>query len=181
MLSILDRALSWVITSLGNKFCLKKRSRFIRALDNRFYVKFMQLEIGLLVQQKYTFYYTLFWCFVLFVWILAGVTRNISENLVFVLSVRLLLMYSLKVPFNTYFIYFTFIKSVEIWVNHLETWPKQTCYLKSSVHVNVPFILTLRAPRVLVPTPSTKGGGSKRTPPVSQEREMLQTWNLWRG
>ena len=36
-------------------------------------------------------------------------------------------------------------------------------------------ILTLRAPRVLVPTPSTKGGGSKRTPPVSQEREMLQT------
>ena len=34
--------------------------------------------------------------------------------------------------------------------------------------------LTLRAPRVLVPTPSTKGG-SKRTPPVSQEREMLQT------
>ena len=41
--------------------------------------------------------------------------------------------------------------------------------------------LTLRAPRVLVPTPSTKGGGSKRTPPVSQEREMLQTWNLWRG
>ena len=36
--------------------------------------------------------------------------------------------------------------------------------------------LTLRAPRVLVPTPSTKGGGgSKRTPPVSQEREMLQT------
>ena len=48
MLSILNRALSWAITSFGNKFCLKKRSRLIRALDNRFYVKFMQLEIGLL-------------------------------------------------------------------------------------------------------------------------------------
>ena len=36
--------------------------------------------------------------------------------------------------------------------------------------------LTLRAPRVLVPTPSTKGGGvEKDPPPVSQEREMLQT------
>ena len=33
--------------------------------------------------------------------------------------------------------------------------------------------LTLRAPRVLVPTPSTKGGGGPT--PVSQEREMLQT------
>ena len=47
MFSILKRALSWAITSFGNKFCLKKRSRFIKALDNRFYVKFMQLEIGL--------------------------------------------------------------------------------------------------------------------------------------
>ena len=47
MLSILDRALSWTITSFGNKFCLKKRSRLIKALDNRFYVKFMQLEISL--------------------------------------------------------------------------------------------------------------------------------------
>ena len=34
--------------------------------------------------------------------------------------------------------------------------------------------LTLRAPRVLVPTPSNKGGVEK-DPPVSQEREMLQT------
>ena len=34
--------------------------------------------------------------------------------------------------------------------------------------------LSLRAPRVLVPTPSTKRGG-RRGPPVSQEREMLQT------
>ena len=42
--SILNRALSWAITSFGNKFCLKKRSRLIKALDNRFYVKFMQLE-----------------------------------------------------------------------------------------------------------------------------------------
>ena len=37
-------------------------------------------------------------------------------------------------------------------------------------------LLTLRAPRVLVPTPSTKGGGGRKgPPPVSQEREMLQT------
>ena len=49
MLSILNRALSWVITSFGNKFCLKKRSRLIKALYNRFYAKFMQLEIGLLL------------------------------------------------------------------------------------------------------------------------------------
>ena len=48
MFSIPNRALSWAITSFGNKFCLKKRSRLIKALDNRFYVKFMQLEIGLL-------------------------------------------------------------------------------------------------------------------------------------
>ena len=48
MFSILNRALSWAITSFENKFCLKKRSRLIKALDNRFYVKFMQLEIGLL-------------------------------------------------------------------------------------------------------------------------------------
>ena len=47
MFSILNRALSRVITSFGNKFCLKKRSRLIKALDNRFYIKFMQLEIGL--------------------------------------------------------------------------------------------------------------------------------------
>ena len=47
MFSILNRALSWAITSFGNKFCLKKRSRLIKALDNRFYVKFMQLEVGL--------------------------------------------------------------------------------------------------------------------------------------
>ena len=47
MFLILNRALSWAITSFGNKFCLKKRSRLIKALDNRFYVKSMQLEIGL--------------------------------------------------------------------------------------------------------------------------------------
>ena len=34
--------------------------------------------------------------------------------------------------------------------------------------------LTLPTPRVLVPTPSTKGGRKGPTP-VSQEREMLQT------
>ena len=51
MFSILNRALSWAITSFGNKFCLKMRSRLIKALNNRFYVKFMQLEIGLLVEQ----------------------------------------------------------------------------------------------------------------------------------
>ena len=39
MFSILNRALSWPTTSFGNKICLKKRSRFIQALDNRFYVK----------------------------------------------------------------------------------------------------------------------------------------------
>ena len=49
MFSILNRALSWAITSFGNKFCLKMRSRLIKALNNRFCVKFMQLEIGLLV------------------------------------------------------------------------------------------------------------------------------------
>ena len=49
MFSILNRALSWAITSFGNKFCLKKRSRLIKASDHRFHVKFMQLEIGLLL------------------------------------------------------------------------------------------------------------------------------------
>ena len=47
MFSILNRALSWAITSFGNKFCLKKRSGLIKTLNNRFYVKFTQLEIGL--------------------------------------------------------------------------------------------------------------------------------------
>ena len=47
MFSILNRALSWAITSFGNEFCVKKRLRLIKALDNGFYVKFMQLEIGL--------------------------------------------------------------------------------------------------------------------------------------
>ena len=56
MLSILNRALSWAITSFGNKFNLKKRSRLIKALDNGFYVKFMQLEIGLLINVIFTFY-----------------------------------------------------------------------------------------------------------------------------
>ena len=49
MFSIPSRALSWAITSFGNKFCLKMRSRLIKALNNRFCVKFMQLEIGLLL------------------------------------------------------------------------------------------------------------------------------------
>ena len=48
MFSIPSRALSWAITSFGNKFCLKMRSRLIKALNNTFCVKFMQLEIGLL-------------------------------------------------------------------------------------------------------------------------------------
>ena len=52
MFSILNRALSRVITSFRNKFCLKKRSRLIKALDNRFYIKFMQLEIGLLLKKN---------------------------------------------------------------------------------------------------------------------------------
>ena len=53
MFSILNRALSWAITSFGNKFCLKRRSRLIKALNNRFFVKFMQLEIGLLENVYY--------------------------------------------------------------------------------------------------------------------------------
>ena len=36
MFSILNCALSWEITSIGNKFCRKKRLRLIKALDNRF-------------------------------------------------------------------------------------------------------------------------------------------------
>ena len=52
MFSILNRALSWAKTSFGNGFCLKKRLKLIKALDNRFYVKFMLLEIGLLVILK---------------------------------------------------------------------------------------------------------------------------------
>ena len=47
MFSILNHALSWAITIFGNKFCLKKRPKLIKALNNRFYVKFLQLEIGL--------------------------------------------------------------------------------------------------------------------------------------
>ena len=50
MFSILNRELSWAITSFENKFCLKMRSRLIKVLNNRFYVKFMQLEIGLLLR-----------------------------------------------------------------------------------------------------------------------------------
>ena len=53
MFSIIKRALSWAISSFGNKFCLKTRSRLIKALDNRFYIKFMQLEIGLLFTRKF--------------------------------------------------------------------------------------------------------------------------------
>ena len=52
MFSILNRALSWAITSFGNRFCLKKRSRLIKASDNRYYVKFMQLEIGLFLNRR---------------------------------------------------------------------------------------------------------------------------------
>ena len=52
LFSIPNRALSWAITSFGNKFCLKMRSRLIKALNNRFCVKFMQFEIGLLKQLR---------------------------------------------------------------------------------------------------------------------------------
>ena len=48
MFSIVNRALSWAITAFGNKFCLKMRSRLIKALNNKFYVKFMEFKIGLL-------------------------------------------------------------------------------------------------------------------------------------
>ena len=54
MFSILNRPLSWTVTGFGNKFCLKKGSGLIKALNNRFYVKFMQLEIGLLCDTEMT-------------------------------------------------------------------------------------------------------------------------------
>ena len=41
--------MSWAITSFGNKICLKKMLRLTKALDNRFYIKFTQLEIGVLI------------------------------------------------------------------------------------------------------------------------------------
>ena len=53
MFSVLNRALSWAITSLGNKFCLKKRSRLMKAFDNKFYVRSMPVEIGLLFPQLF--------------------------------------------------------------------------------------------------------------------------------
>ena len=52
MFSMLNRALSWAITSFGNKFCLKMGSRLIKAFSNRFYVKFVRLENGLLGMQS---------------------------------------------------------------------------------------------------------------------------------
>ena len=55
MFTILNLALSWAITSFGNKFCLKKRSRLIKAFNNRFYVKFMQLEISLMTFPEFHF------------------------------------------------------------------------------------------------------------------------------
>ena len=36
MFSILNCALSQAVTSFGNKFCLKKRSRLIKVLDKKF-------------------------------------------------------------------------------------------------------------------------------------------------
>ena len=44
MFSILNRALSWAITRFGHKFCLKKRSRLIKVLNNRFHVKLLTNE-----------------------------------------------------------------------------------------------------------------------------------------
>ena len=46
--------------------------------------------------------------------ILVGVIEVVSVNLVLDLSVHLLFLYSFKDPFNTYLIYFTFIKFVAI-------------------------------------------------------------------
>ena len=45
MFLVLNHALSWAITSFGNKFCLKERSRLIKALDNRFHVKFITITV----------------------------------------------------------------------------------------------------------------------------------------
>ena len=61
MFSIRNRALSWAITSFGNEFCVKKRLRLIEALDNGFYVKFMQLEIGLLAIKSEGIRFRLLW------------------------------------------------------------------------------------------------------------------------
>ena len=46
--------------------------------------------------------------------ILVGVIGVVLEDLVLVLSVSLLFLYTFKGPFNTNLIYFTFIKSVAI-------------------------------------------------------------------
>ena len=85
---------------------------------------------------------------------LAGVIRVVLVNLVLVLSIRLLFLYSFKGLLNAYLIYFTCIKSVVMnkdWSQLLkakglrisETRHDRSnpIYLKSSVHVNVPFVL----------------------------------------
>ena len=70
--SILNRALSWAITSFGNKFCLKMRSKLIKASNNRFYDKFMQLEIGLL-SKVFPF---IFMCDYTYILILKGIVSS---------------------------------------------------------------------------------------------------------
>ena len=62
-----------------------------------------------LLQNKYMFYYTLFWCLVLFVRTIIGVIRVLSMNLVNVLLVRLLFLSPLLI----------LLQSRKIWVNHL--------------------------------------------------------------
>ena len=107
--SILNRALSWAITSSGNKFCLKKRSRLIKALNNRFYVKFVQLKIGLLT-----------WCFLcLSVIAWGGGSSFESEKCSIVLLKKSNFLFILKNPIATNkamfkFLYFciTFAKTL---------------------------------------------------------------------
>ena len=45
--------LSWAITSFGNKFCLKKRSRLIKPLNNRFYVRFYVTRDRFITMQNF--------------------------------------------------------------------------------------------------------------------------------
>ena len=82
--------------------------------------------LGQLLQKKYTFYFILFLCFVLFVWIHVGVIRVLSVNLVLVLSIRLLFLHSFKGhSIRTSFIspLLNLFQSTKIWVNHLKSIP----------------------------------------------------------
>ena len=44
-------------------------------------------------------------------------------------------------------------------------------FLQEALAIHILIVLTLRAPRVLVPTPSTKGGGVEKDPPQYLKNE----------